>query len=321
MAFNFVDVFLFLIIAFSVWGGYARGFISGLLDLLRWTGSFLLALVFYQPVAHWLSFITNWTEVWNQPAAFFLIIITASLGIQLLGSAILKRLPKEIHKHRVNHIFGALPGLLNGLIAAAIISSLFLSLPFSDDLQESLRESRAANLLALYTDDLETVLRPIFEEPLKQTLNRRITIEPGSDESVELPFNVENSRPRPDLEAEMLAMVNRERAAAGLPPLSADPELTEVARKHSADMFVRSYFSHNTPENKTPFDRMREANIRFLTAGENLALAPTLQIAHTGLMNSPGHRANILRPQFGRLGIGIMDGGRRGLMVSQEFRN
>jgi uncharacterized protein YkwD len=66
---------------------------------------------------------------------------------------------------------------------------------------------------------------------------------------------------------------------------------------------------------------MKRANVVFLSAGENLALAPTLPIAHTGLMNSPGHRANILRPQFGRLGIGVMDGGPRGLMISQEFRN
>ncbi len=66
---------------------------------------------------------------------------------------------------------------------------------------------------------------------------------------------------------------------------------------------------------------MHDADVRFLTAGENLALAPTLTVAHNGLMNSPGHRANILRPQFGRVGIGIMDGGLRGLMVSQEFRN
>ncbi len=68
-------------------------------------------------------------------------------------------------------------------------------------------------------------------------------------------------------------------------------------------------------------DRMREANVRFVDAGENLALAPTVQVAHRGLMNSPGHRANILYPQFGRVGIGIMDGGIRGLMISQEFRN
>jgi uncharacterized protein YkwD len=66
---------------------------------------------------------------------------------------------------------------------------------------------------------------------------------------------------------------------------------------------------------------MRDSGVRFLTAGENLALAPTIEVAHTGLMNSPGHRANILRREFGRVGIGVMDGGMRGLMVSQEFRN
>ena len=44
-------------------------------------------------------------------------------------------------------------------------------------------------------------------------------------------------------------------------------------------------------------------------------------IMHTGLMNSPGHRRNILRPQFGRVGIGILDGGRHGIMVTQVFRN
>jgi uncharacterized protein YkwD len=119
----------------------------------------------------------------------------------------------------------------------------------------------------------------------------------------------------------MLELVNRERAANGLEPLASDPEMTEVARRHSADMFERGYFSHNTPENKTPFDRMRAADVRFRTAGENLALAPTLSIAHTGLMNSPGHRANILEPRYGRLGIGILDGGRRGLMITQNFRN
>jgi uncharacterized protein YkwD len=100
-----------------------------------------------------------------------------------------------------------------------------------------------------------------------------------------------------------------------------DPELIPVARAHSADMFARGYFSHYTPEGEDPFERMKDADIRFRTAGENLALAPTLQLAHTGLMNSPGHRENILNPNFGRVGIGILSGGRRGIMVSQEFRN
>jgi len=86
-------------------------------------------------------------------------------------------------------------------------------------------------------------------------------------------------------------------------------------------MFERGYFSHYTPEGKDPFDRMKDANVQFLAAGENLALGQTLLICHQGLMNSPGHRANILRPNYNRVGIGILDGGFHGLMVSQEFRD
>src|SRR5436305_1088292 len=149
----------------------------------------------------------------------------------------------------------------------------------------------------------------------------RLTIRPESNERVELGYAVKNAQPRPDLEARMLEMVNRERVAAGLKPLAPDPALVEVARAHSADMFARGYFAHVTPEGSSPFDRMAEAHVTFRIAGENLALAPTVKVAHTGLMNSPGHRANILRPEFGRVGIGITDGGFRGIMVSQEFRN
>jgi Uncharacterized protein with SCP/PR1 domains len=86
-------------------------------------------------------------------------------------------------------------------------------------------------------------------------------------------------------------------------------------------MFARGYFAHKSPDGKDPFDRMKQARVSFHAAGENLALAQTVEIAHTNLMNSPGHRANILSPDFGRLGIGILDGGFYGLMISQEFRD
>ncbi len=65
------------------------------------------------------------------------------------------------------------------------------------------------------------------------------------------------------------------------------------------------------PTARGPFDRCAMMEFRFTNAGENIALAPTLDIAHSGLMHSPGHRANILRPEFGRLGSGIVDGGNR----------
>ena len=117
----------------------------------------------------------------------------------------------------------------------------------------------------------------------------------------------------------MLALVNRERTSRGLVALEMDAELRLLARDHARDMFKRGYFSHVTPEGKDPFDRMRAANIIFGLAGENLALAPTLDMAHDGLMNSPGHRANILNGGFRKVGIGVLDGGIYGRMFVQEF--
>jgi uncharacterized protein YkwD len=100
-----------------------------------------------------------------------------------------------------------------------------------------------------------------------------------------------------------------------------DMQLRKLARSHSLDMFQRGYFSHYTPDGLSPFDRMNAANIEYTYAGENLALAPSTDLAMQGLMNSPGHRANILNPNFNKIGIGAIDGGIYGIMFSQEFTN
>jgi uncharacterized protein YkwD len=321
MTFNIIDLLLVALIILSVINGYRRGFIHGVLDLAGWVLSLLAGLRFYQPVAHWLgAWIDLWSEVWDQPIAFILIGVIVSIVVHLIGNALLRRLSKDVQERPLNQVLGLVPGLANGLIVAAILSALLLAVPISESVSERARDSALTVRLSVYAEQLESQLRPVFAEAIGRTFNL-LTIRPDSDERVTLPFKVETTRARPDLEKRMLDLVNQERTAAGLRPLEADPELTEVARRHSADMFARGYFAHETPEGRTPFDRMHDANVNFLTAGENLALAPTLPLAHTGLMNSPGHRANILRGQFGRVGIGIMDGGMRGLMVSQEFRN
>ena len=321
MSLNAIDLLLVVAIILSLMNGYRRGFVHGVIDLAAWVLSLIAALRYYQPVARWLgAHVDLWSEVWDQPIAFVLIGALVSIAVHLVGHALLTRLPKDIQERPVNQILGLLPGFVNGVILAAILSALLLAVPLSESLSERTRDSVIANRLAVYAERLEGALRPVFAEAIGRTLNL-LTIRPDSDERVTLPFKVTSARPRPDLEKRMLDLVNQERAAAGLRPLAPDPELTEVARQHSTDMFARGYFAHDTPEGLSPFDRMRAANVRFLTAGENLALAPTLPVAHNGLMHSPGHRENILRPQFGRVGIGIMDGGMRGLMVSQEFRN
>ena len=321
MAFNVIDILLLLLVALSLLNGYRRGFILGVLDLAGWILSLLAGLRFYQPVARSLTvYVYSLPQIWGRPIAFVSIAVIVGFAVHLLGYAILKRLPKDIHQRRVNRLLGVIPGFANGLITAAIVSALLLAIPLNEGLRERIRASASVNRLAVYTERLEAALHPVFGEAIAETLNL-LTVRPESNERVTLPYTVATPRPRPELEARMLELVNGERVAAGLRPLVADSELTQVARQHSVDMFARGYFAHVTPEGRDPFERMREANVRFVTAGENLALAPTLQIAHTGLMRSPGHRANILQRDFGRVGIGIMDGGIHGLMVTQDFRN
>lgn len=120
-------------------------------------------------------------------------------------------------------------------------------------------------------------------------------------------------------EQQMLDLVNQERQKAGLAPLKADPELTKMARVKSQDMIDNNYFSHNSPTYGSPFEMMDQFGIEYNTAGENIAGNGSVQGAHTSLMNSDGHRANILGSQYSKIGIGIVDGGPYGKMFTQAF--
>lgn len=109
-------------------------------------------------------------------------------------------------------------------------------------------------------------------------------------------------------EQKMVDLVNQERAKAGVAPLKVDLELSRVARIKSQDMRDNNYFSHTSPTYGSPFDMMKSFGISYRTAGENIAKHSSVESAHTGLMNSDGHRKNILNPNFTHIGIGIVDG-------------
>jgi uncharacterized YkwD family protein len=106
-------------------------------------------------------------------------------------------------------------------------------------------------------------------------------------------------------EQKVLDLVNAERTKAGLEPLQIDMELQKVARLKAQDMSENNYFAHNSPTYGSPFDMMRQFNISFKAAGENLAGNSTAEGAVKAWMNSEGHRENILNPKFNYTGIGI----------------
>ncbi|MBF9254731.1 CvpA family protein [Pontibacter sp. 172403-2] len=317
---NFVDILLLLILLSSVYTGWRRGFILAILDLIRWMGSLFIGFSLYPYMVGLLRNVVDWNEMWLLPTSFFIVTMLASILLHYLVKFILSRLSVSIHARKLNQVLGILPGLLNGAITAAIVALLLYYFPLPENLQANVQNSKLVSRLTSGTDLIQTALAPVFEKASEQALTN-LAVESGTETTIALPYTVENPTPQPDLEARMLALINQERIGKGLEPLQADTALRTVARQHSTDMFRRGYFSHYSPEGQDAADRIRAAGIRFKTAGENLALAPTLPIAHKGLMNSPGHRANILHKQFTKVGIGVMKGGPGRLMITQEFRN
>ncbi|GAJ98363.1 hypothetical protein JCM19055_1285 [Geomicrobium sp. JCM 19055] len=107
-------------------------------------------------------------------------------------------------------------------------------------------------------------------------------------------------------EYQLFDLTNAARVQHGLSVLTWSEDVRVTARDHSEDMAQNEYFDHNNQAGQTPFDRMEEDNISFTRAGENLAYGQASSIfAHEGLMNSLGHRENIVASQFERLGVGV----------------
>ncbi|MBR4173312.1 MAG: hypothetical protein IKR46_02960 [Clostridia bacterium] len=121
-------------------------------------------------------------------------------------------------------------------------------------------------------------------------------------------------------QAEVLQLVNEQRANYGLSALSYSTELEAVAYAHSKDMAQNNYFSHTNLSGQSPFDRMRAAGISYRAAAENIAAGQrTPQEVVNAWMNSPGHRANILNSSVTKMGVGIYSGGSYGIYWTQLF--
>ncbi|CAM3885043.1 CAP-associated domain-containing protein [Alkalicoccus chagannorensis] len=108
-----------------------------------------------------------------------------------------------------------------------------------------------------------------------------------------------------DFDRLMYDLVNADRVEHGYEPLSYNEQVASVSYNHSRDMSERGYFSHDSPEGLDPFDRMEEAGLQYSRAGENIASGQSSPIiAQQGLMNSYGHRENLLTSEYEEVGIG-----------------
>jgi uncharacterized protein YkwD len=117
----------------------------------------------------------------------------------------------------------------------------------------------------------------------------------------------------------MFDLINQARAEAHLPALAYDNRLSDTAQLHSEDMFRNKYFAHDSPTLGDLGARMAKAGIRAKKFTENIANNQDLATAHHELMDSPGHRKNILDPDLTHVGVGIVRAENGQLLVTEDF--
>lgn len=321
---NWIDFVIIAALVYSLFQGYHRGLIVGVLSLLFTVFSVYISVLIFPFVATW----ANGHLGINEQVTPFLSFLVLLIIFELIGSFVIAAVDQSVvrflYKFKPlaysDRVLGIIPSTLLMALFITLIMLLPVTVPLSSGLRQDIQRSWwGENILPkayAYVPKIERLANRLPTQSLLSLIPRS----PNSDETIALQLPQELTlRVDEESERQMLDLLNRERTSRGLKPVAIDPTIIPVARAHSRDMFERKYFSHENPDGKTPFDRMSEGGVRYLAAGENLAYAPNVRIAHEGLMNSPGHRANILRPEFGRIGIGVIDAGIYGKMFTQNF--
>ncbi len=311
MSLNLLDVAIVAVLGALIYDSLRRGFPDYLSELMSLGAGLLLAFVLYRPLAGLLDRLLHVGPLLTG-FGMFLILMALVHGLVLPPA---HRLASWLGT-RLSALTPAAYAAL-GVIPAAGVAAIivFLVIGSLAVFPGSPSGWVQGSTLGRAVDGRSAALKgPLRQLLLPGPSNQRIIVSeppsnPGEDAFFKLHFPPSMQvTAAPDDEAAMLNKLNAARHDNGLSSIRQDAALREVARAHSKDMYSRRYFSHQTPDGKTPYDRLREGRIIYVTAGENLAFAPDVDKAWDSLMSSPDHRANILNPDFRCVGIGAYKG-------------
>lgn len=119
-------------------------------------------------------------------------------------------------------------------------------------------------------------------------------------------------------EKQIFTQLNHARTENGLPALEWNDQAVNAARLHAQALLENGKLSHQFPGEPSPAERIGAAGARFTLSAENVARTEYLEDVHPALMNSPGHRANILSPKYNAVGIGVVEHQGK-IYVTQDF--
>lgn len=322
LPFSLVDAAIVALVGVALWAGYRNGFIATAYGLATWVVSFAGAVAFQDPAA---SLIAKFglLPAAARPVAFIVVLVLVEALFSLAGHFALTPIVKRVHRSSTwalgaDQALGIFPSVARSLFVIGIVLAAAVVSPVPTDLKAAIESSRLARGLIERVSAIQPQLASLsggLSDPVPAFVTK---LGENDTEKLDLPNDLQLV-PDPGAERQMFDLVNEERANVGLAALAWDDALLPVARAHSEEMFRLKYFSHQSPVNGSPFDRLKAAGITYERAGENLAYAQSVTIAHRGLMDSEGHRDNILRPEFTHIAIGVISAGPYGRMFTQLF--
>ncbi len=318
---NWIDMMLLILITYFVLT--QKGFINTLLEALAFIFSIVFSYNFYSFFGKLLVLNFSLPAGISNVIGFFIAWFLAELLFSVFLLQLLQRFLVRYQKHPLNVSLGFVAAIIQASLIFLFFVSFIFAFPIRPQIKQAILDSRTGPFFVNLSSSVESGLKNIFGQAVNETLNF-LTIKPESSERVDLGFKAPEKNLTIDAQSEsiMYQKLNEERVQRGIPGLSLDSTLRDVARAYATQMFENGFFSHiSGVDGSTPADRATRVGISYTVIGENLAYAPDVYIAHQGLMNSEGHRKNILSSDFGKVGIGVIDGGIYGKMFVQEFTN
>ena len=316
-----LDLILFALLIVVLFRGYRRGFLREIADLALLVVG---AVVAFRTAGASEAFFASWTGASPLVAralggfsVFFLIQIGGSFlvarSLRLLGPV-----------RRVDRVAGAAVAGVWFVFGAVMFVLVASAVPVNGTFDRWLGESRAVEMIVAEDSITKKAVSAVVGDRVLESLvnlnqligDRQVVIE--GDDLIEIPVLDGALISSEDAANEIFDLLNLARVDAGEDPLAWSSALTEAAAAHSFEMYENGYFSHVSPLTGLVSDRVEAIGVPFGVVGENLALSPTAQSVHNGLLASPGHRANMLESRFTRVGISAVEGP-LGIMVVQVF--
>jgi uncharacterized protein YkwD len=320
LPFSVVDVAVLALLGFAAWRGYRAGFVATIYSLASWILAVAAALAFAGPATNLVEAVTALPRPVAATVGFVVTIVVIEALFSVAGYLAVRRIVARARRSPlsvVDRILGTVPATVRSFLIVAVAILAIEALPVASDMKAAVETSRTGRFvtaeIAAFQPQIEAFTGQLGGSPLLVT-----KIGEDQTEHLDLPDGIDVA-PDPVAERLLFDLVNEERSQRGLDALEWDDNLVPVARSHSEEMFRLKYFSHESPVSGSPFDRLKSAGITYSRAGENLAYAQSVAVAHRALMQSPGHRENILRPEFTRMGIGVINAGVYGRMATQLF--